>query len=87
MYAVNFTFNSGSRLYLSANLAVRTEGEAVANFGNTASFGLSLPEGVTFKSASGVFLSQPPSVVPEPTRVALLIAGLLAMAQVMQRRQ
>lgn len=87
VYALNFSFSGASKLYLSANLTVRTEGEAVANFGNTASFGLSLPEGVTFKSASGVFLSQQAGVVPEPTSTALLIAGLLVMARVMQRRQ
>lgn len=86
VYTLNFSFNSASRLYLSANLLVRTEGEAVANFGNTASFGLSLPEGVTFKSASGVFLSQA-SVVPEPASKAMLIAGLLLMARLAQRRR
>lgn len=86
VYALNFSFNSTSRLYFSANLVVRSAGEAVANFGNTASFGLSLPDGVTFKSASGVFLSQT-SAVPEPASKAMLVAGLLVMARVIQRRR
>jgi hypothetical protein len=85
VYELKFSLSSVNKLYLSANLVVRTEGEALANFANTASFGLSLPEGVSFKSASGVFLSQA-SAVPEPASKALLIAGLLVMARVIQRR-
>jgi hypothetical protein len=51
---------------------------------NTAQAGLVLPPGDTFTSASGVFLTQQggPESAPEPSSVALLGAGLLALAVV-----
>jgi hypothetical protein len=50
---------------------------------NTGAISLVLPEGVTFTSDSGVFLSQAnggPTPVPEPGQLPLLISGLVALA-------
>ena len=50
---------------------------AVANFGHTAQLGITLPEGMSFTSASGDFMvDAPPLPVPEPAAAALLLAGL-----------
>ena len=54
-----------------------------ADFSHTAQLSLILPEGFTFTSDSGVFLSsvntQPGSSVPEPPTYALLLAGLVLL--------
>ena len=50
---------------------------AVANFGHTAQLGITLPEGMSFTSASGDFMvDAPPLPVPEPASAWLLLAGL-----------
>jgi hypothetical protein len=46
---------------------------------NTAQAGLVLPAGDTFTSASGVFLTQQGSDVPEPASLALIGSGLLLL--------
>jgi hypothetical protein len=48
-------------------------GAADANASNTGWISLELPQGVSFSSQSGVFLSSP---IPEPNQAALLLAGL-----------
>ena len=64
----------------------QTEGmlfESLADFGNTAFLDVLLPDGFTFTSLSGVFLSEaeqePPAAVPEPTTGALLGLGTLLL--------
>jgi hypothetical protein len=64
-------------------------GSSAADYGNTAFFSLSLPEGVTFESASSTFLSSPYVAipVPEPSGWALMICGfgLIGLAVRKQR--
>ncbi|WP_375402288.1 PEPxxWA-CTERM sorting domain-containing protein [uncultured Sphingomonas sp.] len=56
--------------------AIANDG-GIADFGRTARVGLTLPEGVTYTSASGVFLTAVgvPGAVPEPATWASMILG------------
>jgi hypothetical protein len=61
------------------------------NFGNgyanvDPDLGITLPEGVTFTSGSGVLLSQV-AAVPEPSSFTLLGAGLVAFGLYRRRQQ
>jgi hypothetical protein len=59
---------------------------AVANFGHTAQLGITLPDGLSFTSASGQFMAEaPPLPVPEPAGAWLLLAGL-PLLRAAQRR-
>jgi len=49
------------------------------DFGNTALLRLQLPDGVTFRSDSGAFLSAVTTPVPEPEVLALLSIGLMLL--------
>ena len=57
-----------------------------ADFSNTAQLALALPDGYTFTSASGHFLSPAVSPVPEPDTLALLLAGMATIGAVSRRR-
>ena len=57
--------------------------EARSLYGSTSAYSLSVPTGVTYTSASGVFLN----AVPEPHTYALMLAGLASMATFMRRRR
>lgn len=48
---------------------------AQANFGHTAVLSFDVPEGWTFTSSSGDFLSAPAILVPEPSALGLMLAG------------
>lgn len=58
-------------------------GTQTDDFSNTASLSLVLPDGVTFSSASGQFLT--PTGVPEPASLALFGAGVLGF-RLLRRR-
>jgi hypothetical protein len=67
---------------ITGHLRARAEWGGIANLGNTARLGLLLPDGLSFRSESGVFLSAvapppPPVGVAEPSSLGLLTAGLL----------
>lgn len=59
-----------------------------ALFGNTSMLAMKLPEGVTYTSTSGTFLSNPAytgTPVPEPTTMLLLGAGLASMTVIRRK--
>lgn len=62
---------------------------AACGFEHTASIGLVLPEGVSYTSDSGVFLTGVTAVapVPEPETWALMLAGLGVVGRLARRRQ
>lgn len=77
-------------LDIYASLAIDCRSGAHCDFGHTALFNFGdLPAGLSWTSASGVFLSaeQPPAGVPEPASAALLGVGLLALGAPRLRRQ
>ncbi|MGA9866254.1 MAG: PEP-CTERM sorting domain-containing protein [Acetobacteraceae bacterium] len=91
-YDLSMPFDLSDRardVLIEAEGGVSTIGSGVADFGHTASLGLTLPDGLTYTSDSGVFLSERPSAVPEPTTFGLLAAaiGLLGAATRSRGRQ
>lgn len=71
-------------LYINQSLSI---GGLFADFSNTSTIELILPEGVTFTSASGVFLSDAPvSAIPESATWAMMIAGFGLVGGAMRRR-
>jgi hypothetical protein len=76
---------SGTYALLGANpqLYISDDLQAVFSQGYSGSFsstlGLQLPDGVTFTSASGNFLSAPAGAVPEPSSLALFGFSLLGI--------
>ncbi len=81
-----------SRLGFDLRLLVDSwvQPNTVADFGNTTRFGFgALPGGLSFTSASGVFLTGDPTVagVPEPASWALLIAGFGLVGAKMRKRR
>lgn len=61
----------------------------ICDFANTAKLQLSLPTGVTYTSASGVFLTGTGSIgsVPEPASWAMLVVGFAAVGTMARRRR
>lgn len=83
--------NPGDVVGVLAHLDLRLRSDnndhAVMNFGHTAQLGIELPEGMSFTSSSGVFMSElPTSAVPEPSVLLLLLTGL-GLAGVMGSRR
>jgi hypothetical protein len=67
-----------------------SEVTTVCNFGQTGAFGFgALPDGLSFTSASGVFLvpEQGPGGVPEPASWAMLVAGFGLVGATMRKRR
>jgi hypothetical protein len=62
-----------------------------SDFGHTAGFSWVLPEGVTFTSDSGVFLTKAPlgetGGVPEPAAWALMLAGFGSIGAILRSRR
>jgi len=71
------------QVYVMAWLKAWAANGSTADFSHTARFGLELPAGVSFTSASGLFMADhfPPPPVPEPASWALMAAGLLLVCR------
>lgn len=80
----DWTFNVYFELTASA-LSTRMVG-GNADFSHTARFDWELPEGVTFTSASGQFMTAPDQAVPEPGGAALALLALALVPAVRRRR-
>lgn len=76
--SVPFQLMAGDFYFLSSLSATATSGDHV-DFGNSAHFSFRLPDGVTYTSRTGEFLTGPVAAVPEPESVFLLCAGLAAL--------
>jgi len=82
------SFSTG--VHFQAYLKVQTSNGEVADFGSTARLSISLPEGYSFRSTSGVLLSDVagvPSPVPEPGTYAMLLGGFALTGMVVRRRR
>lgn len=75
--------NQSFQFYIALNAV--SMGGGTADISHTAGLGITLPNGLTFASDSGVFLTQSP--VPEPASHALLLAGLGVAALFARRRR
>ena len=79
----SFVLPFNSPFHFQAALYADAANGAVANFGNTATISVSLPEGYTFGSNSGVLLTAP---VPVPAAMWLFGSGLLGLVSVARRK-
>ena len=70
---------------LTWNTQASATADATADYSHTGQLSLSLPAGVTFSSASGVFLSA--AAVPEPGTLVLLTTALGALGGLARRRR
>lgn len=84
-FELPFSVTSTSRaISISMNIAANSHDGGVADFRNTGFVTLKLPEGTTFTSTTGVFLSTP---IPEPSTHASLVLGLLAVGAISLTRR
>lgn len=60
-------------------LNVSARGGGISDFGNTLTFNWDLPEGVTFTSASGQFMTGQTAAVPEPATWAMMLTGFFGL--------
>ncbi len=77
-------------LFVSGMVSAQASNGGLADVGHTISLALLLPQGLSFTSDSGVFLTDPqftPSSVPLPAAFPLFAAGLGAMGLLSSRRR
>lgn len=79
----SFVLPFNTPFHFQAALYADAANGASANFGNTATISVSLPEGYTFGSYSGVLLTAP---VPVPAAAWLFGSGLLGLIGVARRK-
>jgi len=79
----SFVFNgvyqltgASATLPITLQLSCAAQNGGTCDFANTAAVSFTLPGDVTFTSASGVFLTQPPMATPEPGSAEMLLCGL-----------
>ncbi len=83
----SFAVTVGSPVWFMAQINLTSGGaNEVTDFGHTAELSLDLPAGVTYTSASGLFLTGVAAPVPEPETAWLLLAGILPIAARAWRR-
>jgi hypothetical protein len=90
-YAVDFsvpTSPTSPQFSITANLLTNSGGSdtltnGTADFYNTAAFSMSLPPGITYTSASGVFLT----ATPEPASLSAVLAPLASLISARPRRR
>lgn len=77
-------------IYVELWTSAKTDGKfttfARSDFGNTLHFNWELPEGIVAQSASGLFMTDLGSPVPEPATWALMIAGFALTGGMLRRR-
>jgi len=83
--------NPGDVVGVLAQLDLRLKSDindhAVMNFGHTAQLGIEMPEGWSFTSSSGVFMSELPAPpVPEPATPLMWLAGVGLLGVLGSRR-
>ena len=82
----SFSF-TGALAYVPIELGLGANAQfGYSDFGNTATFQFdSIPDGVTYSSASGTFLSGSAAAVPEPMSASLVVLGLAGLAVARRR--
>ena len=70
----------------AVTITMNLSGYSFADFSNTAAVSFILPEGVTYTSDSGVFLTAPGGV-SEPATWAMMIVGFGSLGAVLRRRR
>jgi hypothetical protein len=82
-----FTVSDGEARSLAQRLYLICQEGVSCDFSHTGSVGFLLPEGISFTSASGVFLVPPTGGVPEPASWAMLISGFGLVGAAARRRR
>ena len=84
-FELPFTFTDSARVIdIQMQVSVFAFQNGMSDFSNTAFVTLSLPEGNTFSSASGVFLT---TAVPEPSSLALSGLGIVCVSGIAWARR
>jgi hypothetical protein len=87
LYLSTFVVPLNQVVNFSSSLFAQTNLNAQLLFGQTATAQMTLPEGFTYTSASGVFLTDTAGGVPEPAAWALMILGLGGAGAALRRRR
>lgn len=82
-----FTVADGDTRSLAQRLYLICQEGVSCDFSHTGSVGFILPEGISFTSASGIFLVPPVGGVPEPASWAMLITGFAMTGSALRRRR